>query len=356
MSEPVKNAEIEDVLSSIRRLVTDGGRDSDVSAAAASAQKPVQDADKLVLTDALRIEEAQAERAVPNHVPDTEMAREMHSDIDELRNKVPSFLQRKIEIEAPSALSGEAPELDELHTELGAQEAAAQSAPAEVDMPEVDLPEVHLDEARAEVLEETPPSTSANAAENTSDTFRPWEKQDSLMSEWQSVRTSAVDEFEPDAPEDGANAGTPVATLAWEDHLSNSASDAEHVSFEGADRLEDPEESLQDTAEDGLQDSVSFIHDAGSAAPEEAEDDTPDAFVEEALADTVIEGVAQVQEAATEAPYEAVLDEEMLRDLVGEIVRQELQGPLGERITRNVRKLVRREINRAMTSRSFSAD
>jgi hypothetical protein len=48
-----------------------------------------------------------------------------------------------------------------------------------------------------------------------------------------------------------------------------------------------------------------------------------------------------------------VLDEEALRDLVAEIVREELMGTLGERITRNVRKLVRREINRALTSRNF---
>ena len=44
------------------------------------------------------------------------------------------------------------------------------------------------------------------------------------------------------------------------------------------------------------------------------------------------------------------LDEQALRALVTEIVRQELQGALGERITRNVRKLVRREIQRVMTT------
>jgi cell pole-organizing protein PopZ len=50
---------------------------------------------------------------------------------------------------------------------------------------------------------------------------------------------------------------------------------------------------------------------------------------------------------------DAVLDEEALRDMVSEIVRQELQGALGERITRNVRKLVRREIHRALTSQDM---
>ena len=57
--------------------------------------------------------------------------------------------------------------------------------------------------------------------------------------------------------------------------------------------------------------------------------------------------------AAPIARDEAVLDEEALRDLVVEIVREELMGTLGEQITLNVRKLVRREINRALTSRNF---
>jgi len=34
-------------------------------------------------------------------------------------------------------------------------------------------------------------------------------------------------------------------------------------------------------------------------------------------------------------------------------VRSELQGALGERITRNVRKLVRREIYRVLSSQEF---
>lgn len=46
-------------------------------------------------------------------------------------------------------------------------------------------------------------------------------------------------------------------------------------------------------------------------------------------------------------------DEEALREMVSEIVRQELQGALGERITRNVRKLVRREINRVLAAQDF---
>ena len=50
---------------------------------------------------------------------------------------------------------------------------------------------------------------------------------------------------------------------------------------------------------------------------------------------------------------EQFLDEDALRDLVAEIVREELAGALGERITRNVRKLVRREIMRTLSTRDF---
>ncbi|SDZ52357.1 hypothetical protein SAMN05444004_1196 [Jannaschia faecimaris] len=42
--------------------------------------------------------------------------------------------------------------------------------------------------------------------------------------------------------------------------------------------------------------------------------------------------------------------DDALRDLIAEIVRQELSGELGERITRNVRKLVRREIRQILAS------
>lgn len=48
-----------------------------------------------------------------------------------------------------------------------------------------------------------------------------------------------------------------------------------------------------------------------------------------------------------------MIDEDTLRALVSEIVRTELGGELGERITRNVRKLVRREIHRALMAREF---
>ena len=50
----------------------------------------------------------------------------------------------------------------------------------------------------------------------------------------------------------------------------------------------------------------------------------------------------------TSAPFH---DEIELRKLVSEILREELQGELGHRITRNVRKLIRQEIDVALRDR-----
>jgi len=48
-----------------------------------------------------------------------------------------------------------------------------------------------------------------------------------------------------------------------------------------------------------------------------------------------------------------VIDADALREIVIAILKQELQGPLGEKITRNVRKLVRAEIHRTLETRDL---
>ena len=49
----------------------------------------------------------------------------------------------------------------------------------------------------------------------------------------------------------------------------------------------------------------------------------------------------------------ASLDQHELRSLIVEIVREELRGQLGQKITRNVRKLVRQEIHHSLNARSM---
>ena len=73
----------------------------------------------------------------------------------------------------------------------------------------------------------------------------------------------------------------------------------------------------------------------------------------EAAVQASLAALAQTDVMSDVGEPELVLDEEMLREMVSEIVRRELQGSLGERITRNVRKLVRREIYRALETRDL---
>ena len=66
-----------------------------------------------------------------------------------------------------------------------------------------------------------------------------------------------------------------------------------------------------------------------------------------------VEVDVEPQQAVFSQPVDKLLDENALRDIVRETVREELQGALGERITRNVRKLIRREIHRALAAQEL---
>lgn len=56
---------------------------------------------------------------------------------------------------------------------------------------------------------------------------------------------------------------------------------------------------------------------------------------------------------AAEAPMPEI-DADALADMVRDILREELQGALGERMTRNIRKLVRAEVARIVTTKDLA--
>lgn len=99
------------------------------------------------------------------------------------------------------------------------------------------------------------------------------------------------------------------------------------------------------------------VVESARAEPEVAAPDTEaaiDATAEPAteLADYLL-AAANDGDPALSGEEDAVLDEETLRLLVAQIVREELKGQLGERITQQVRKLVRAEIAKALDERSY---
>ncbi len=145
---------------------------------------------------------------------------------------------------------------------------------------------------------------------------------------------------------------------AFVDSLADPAADAEPSDAHGSETAE----AWQDAqADDDPQGDV--LPDAEEAAWDDvdmsAEDRAPQADVAPDAA-TVLIGAAirsdgdaaQVDTSGLHAE-EDILDEAALRELVADIVREELQGALGERITRNVRKLVRREIHRALAAQDL---
>ena len=86
------------------------------------------------------------------------------------------------------------------------------------------------------------------------------------------------------------------------------------------------------------------------AAPVSVDDDVPE-DVEAAPEPQDIAG-EEVEIAA--AALAELPEDEAMRLLVSQLIRKELQGDLGERITRNVRKLVRREIKRSLSSQDLT--
>ena len=154
-------------------------------------------------------------------------------------------------------------------------------------------------------------------------------------------------------------------TLSWEDASDDHPleHDAERAEFAVVDASE-----IEPVLDD--EDEADFDPDPAEAlnawAPDEPEQSTAELAAELAQDEELAEQAHDLsddeagegaEDNASENAFldveEGVLDEEGLRELVSDLVRQELQGVLGERITRNVRRLVRREIQRAMTMRDL---
>lgn len=81
---------------------------------------------------------------------------------------------------------------------------------------------------------------------------------------------------------------------------------------------------------------------------------TPDLLVMEAADAVFHDGGGSGNSAEPRYSPDGAMDRAAMQALVAEIVREELRGALGEKITRNVRRLVRQEINRALAERNIT--
>jgi hypothetical protein len=301
MSDPVTNADIEDVLSSIRRLVAEDERPDVVAPSTPAAS------DRLVLTPALRVMETEA--------PEEMVSADTADLVDE---------DDSTETDLPE------PELVEGH----------------------ELADLDVDDSAKRNLE-------------------------ARIAELEAVISDTGGQWEQDGEEGSANAGGAVDSLNWSEDESEPDPEIEEAQM--AELVEEDMSGADTVAAMPFLRHKFSVPDENAAEPETASEpdagsdlDEEEASVDEPEVDAEVQAEFQpeipepdpvpemaaepVVEDINEEPYDGqdfVVDEEALRALVVEIVHQELQGKLGERITRNVRNLVRREIHRALTSQEL---
>ncbi|WP_323803593.1 hypothetical protein [Sulfitobacter litoralis] len=340
MSETVTNAEVEDVLSSIRRLVSE-----DRKPAQKAPEKPSIE-DKLVLTPSLRVSNdtpvAAQPKVAPPRVHEVAQQRsasyqEAMQEIDSGEEEEPSASNRNQVAEDFKFISGREPRFraqfstpadDHLRDTSEPSRKLAFSAPRAATY-SADM----LNLGTSELVEDVPPTPDRLSAK---------------IAALETAISRIPENWEPDEPGKSDYSGSEDPAMAWEDDVEFDATGA-LVS----DTLKEPDYDAPQDGSTGWSDTT-----ASSAEPEERIVDSPFAArvtaADAAVEDTTDEPTTAAQHDDA-APFgtDEYLDEEMLRDLVSEIVRSELQGALGERITRNVRKLVRREIHRALTSQDL---
>lgn len=306
MSEAAKSAEeIEDVLASIRRLVSGpAGKSAPLS--------PLDSAPKLLLTPALRVSD-------PDD-PWLPVADTIADDADAAEDDTPWDFEDRL------ADWGEIAESAEEAVDDAIAEGALHGAPwMGQDRPIFRAKLTHLQSASA--------SASADFEAEAGDANWPDPGADQALRELAQARGQA----EQDAPEPDSAADDDAP---GDDLPPDDGAQADGVPGEGRDAA-----PVQQGDDDAAQDHVAAQIDV-DAPRDAAKDDTRDPLADE---DDSIEDFG-----AATAPFsfpeteDGILDEETLREIIAEVVRQELQSELGMRITRSVRKMVRREVRLAL--------
>lgn len=378
MSDPVTTAEVEDVLSSIRRLVSEDKRPLQPA-------ETSQQADRLVLTPALRVQDDQPKKEAAKsgiqeafeseHAEDAVLNDRLATDMPHLADNAKLDALGPSEKDhanaersgilnlTPADLANDSPDAPDDHDENEPDHVAVALPPLTLQ------PELRRDAewaadalAEAEAVAETTKSSEETAEQAVDDGVVKEATMTATKAATLSAKIEALesaiggieDDFEPDEVSDDAYSGTHAPALAWEDDLEG---ELENIDMDGV-SVEMAEEVF----------ATDLIHDVAEDSSPDAEDISIE-MANDITNDTVKELHQPIQEAVTAAATAElasadeddlefagetrILDEDALRDMVGDIVRLELQGALGERITRNVRKLVRREIHRALTTQEL---
>lgn len=375
MSNSVTNVEIEDVLSSIRRLVSDDAAPKRAPDAQSDDDR-AQNMGRLVLTPAQRVMDDMPQEepaAEPQPILLTE-AFKPSEDVEHGEHQAEDTADQDVayDDEGQADEPAEASVISDIIQEELAAALSEIDAQRGDDSDEEDHSEEFEDTSDSdEWLEDTAETEAAEVLfENVAD--------DSAEEETE-TEAKLDDAWEDDEPQDEVSIEDVLNALpSQETSEPEQEADVTSEDVERAQSLEEKIAELEAMVSSRDSEWATDIEDEGENAAYERQfgESLPwedasfssrpmaafeNASVEEAAAMSAEPmpepEAAPEQVAETEAPSDpemgAYIDEEMLRSMVTEIVRQELQGKLGERITRSVRKLVRQEIHRALMSQEF---
>jgi hypothetical protein len=377
MSDPVTNAEVEDVLSSIRRLVSEDKRPLH-TALRENAN------DRLVLTPALRVAEdvepvpaeTQAHDTSEPEFPNASAVEAVFDDPAHDYDADPYNFDDETdqtgELDAAQFLDPRPDEDTDHVVEDGANEAAEATPEAETSVNSDDqahdaYSEGHTDdgantdgahgdhdhvdnspseheaytaeEGAFDPLQESSESDHDDAHGQADAEQSPTSKADVLrakITELEAVIGTIASSWDVKTDDDDAPVLQSDDAMAWEDASPEDAIASKLHEY-------DPDAGGSDENDVMLMDGIEV---AMPFEPEQAQAETSVDHDHEHEPEETASGLDDLDDSQ-------LIDEEALRDMVSEIVRQELQGALGERITRNVRKLVRREIHRALTAQEL---
>jgi len=328
MSDPMTNMEIEDVLSSIRRLVSQDLRPGFRTESPHDPKAADLPEGKLVLTPAFRV-----------------------ADAPVAASEEPVVWRR-----AASRYRVESGETDGQPAEPDAEAAAGQDQDAEwhevaqadsgSEFPDdaADLQHGEDDLAETALTEPEPTVEAERVAGSDDHALRGFESDGDLtdaatleaaIADLEAAVAARNDEWEPDGSEMGVAEHFVLPAMG----VGRALPEAAEAFGIG-----------QQTAEPGMR----RLHlEPGAYLDDAAEPVWADNRAEQPPARPATNATIAGDSRSMFAGDDTLLDEGMLRELVIEVIRQELQGALGERITRNVRKLVRAEIHRALAGREF---
>ena len=342
MSDPVTNVQIEDVLSSIRRLVSEEIGQQPANAPI-KLEKKVEDEAKLVLSPAqkVRAEAAEQGRDLWNETEDLGPKEAApvwwHRDLSEMTSfeaSEPMQLEQPLVKEAQEAVSEDQDEVLEVAVELIEEEVVAEEAPLEGALAGLEAAkDIHDDEWESPEGDEDMDAGGSLKA-------MPWQGNEDHQ---EYIAVDAPNDFAPEPIEETAKAADETSAVEKPDDAP--------FTFRPGERLFERLSSKKMSASH-LPD-VETVEAAEALEPETIETERNIHFmpeVDDSLEDVSFEDDdLDAEDLLASSEMSNIFDEDMLRDMVKDIIRQELQGVLGERITRNVRKLVRREIQRALS-------